>query len=345
MVTTREIVDQVCSEASSDATERRYLHYAMGRESGGRADAKNPKSSATGLFQFLNQTWLAQIKADGEKYGYGRYADAIYRGSDGKLHARDGLEREILNLRYNAEASTQMMVEFTRDNAAIIERVTGRDATAGELYLAHFLGAGGASNVLRANPGAKLADLPGGAAVIASNPTLRGYSAGQVRAWAEAKANKQEFRASVDYHYNPAPSDDEQEEERRRRRNRLGVYGVSEERIDEMDASGDLMGNAFFVVLIGLIAGLSQIKPSQAAEALPELAAAAAVPAASQQPTQTAETAPRAAAMDEGLAAAIADLPASLRGQQAVSANQNSPTSQLPERARPAQSPALTPAA
>src|SRR5919206_1206699 len=60
-----------------------YLLKTALRESNLDPDAKAPTSSATGLFQFIDQTWLGTLKRDGAALGYGKYANAITQTSSG----------------------------------------------------------------------------------------------------------------------------------------------------------------------------------------------------------------------------------------------------------------------
>src|SRR5262245_62363627 len=61
-----------------------YLLNTALRESNLNPDAKAKSSSATGLFQFIDQTWLGTMKQSGAGLGYGKYADAISRTSSGR---------------------------------------------------------------------------------------------------------------------------------------------------------------------------------------------------------------------------------------------------------------------
>src|ERR1700748_2109053 len=63
-----------------------FLMGAAKRESGYNPSAKAPTSSAAGLFPFVEQTWMAELKRPGAKYGYARYADLIQQGPDGRYH-------------------------------------------------------------------------------------------------------------------------------------------------------------------------------------------------------------------------------------------------------------------
>src|SRR3546814_4025047 len=64
--------------------------YLLGQakiESGLNPTAKARTSSATGLFQFIEQTWLGTVKEHGAKHGLGWAADDIQRGSNGRRTA------------------------------------------------------------------------------------------------------------------------------------------------------------------------------------------------------------------------------------------------------------------
>src|SRR5271168_3894041 len=81
-------VVQAAIQRASQATgvDFSFLMGAAKRESGYNPAAKAPTSSAAGLFQFVEQTWLATLKQHGAKYGYARYADLIQQGPDGRYH-------------------------------------------------------------------------------------------------------------------------------------------------------------------------------------------------------------------------------------------------------------------
>ena len=138
-----------------------YLFNQARIESGLNPNARARTSSATGLFQFIDQTWLATVHEHGAEHGLGWAAGAIQRGSNGRYHVADpAMRRAILDLRRQPEAASAMAAEFASDNRAYLERRLGRTAEPVDLYLAHFLGAGGASRFLAAhdaNPNASAA--------------------------------------------------------------------------------------------------------------------------------------------------------------------------------------------
>jgi len=160
--------------AQATGTSFSYLLATAHIESGFNALAGAATSSARGLFQFIQQTWLATLKQAGPALGYGQYAAAITRNAAGQYVVSDpAMRSEILKLRNDPAANAAMAGAFTRANAAALRERLGRSPSEGELYLAHFLGAGGAArliNLAASNPNAKAADAFPDAAQ--SNPAI-----------------------------------------------------------------------------------------------------------------------------------------------------------------------------
>ncbi|MEL7543689.1 MAG: transglycosylase SLT domain-containing protein [Pseudomonadota bacterium] len=133
-----------------------YLLKTAARESSFRPAAASRSSSARGLFQFINSTWLRTLKEQGAKYGLHELASKIERRQSGRYHVPDRAERRrILKLRDNPTIAALMAGAFTRSNAEIMIERLGREPSGGELYLAHFLGASDAVrmiNLARTNP-------------------------------------------------------------------------------------------------------------------------------------------------------------------------------------------------
>lgn len=128
-----------------------YLLQTAIRESSLNPKAKAPTSSATGLFQFIESTWLEVMKEEGPRLGYQRYADAITETAAGDFVVADRtVMEEILNLREDPQISADMAAAFTRKNGAYLLQRFGRMPSPGELYIAHFLGARGAEKLFTA---------------------------------------------------------------------------------------------------------------------------------------------------------------------------------------------------
>lgn len=131
-----------------------YLLQTAIRESSLDPRAKAPTSSATGLFQFLESTWLQVMKEEGPRLGYGQYADAITETADGEFTIADKTLREkVLELREDAQVAADLAAAFTRSNGVYLREKFGRMPSPGELYIAHFLGARGAEKMFTAGLG------------------------------------------------------------------------------------------------------------------------------------------------------------------------------------------------
>lgn len=144
--------------------------YLLGQakvESGLNASARAGSSSASGLYQFIESSWLAVVKKHGAEHGLGWAADAIGT-SGGRYSVADGATRQaILALRNDPAAASLMAAEHASDNKAALEGNLGRAANGTDLYMAHFLGLGGANKFLsamQADPQASGASLFPGAA-------------------------------------------------------------------------------------------------------------------------------------------------------------------------------------
>jgi len=135
--------------SQATGTSFSYLLATAQVESGLNPQAGASTSSARGLFQFVEQTWLGTMKQSGAALGYGRYADAITRTASGHYQVRDpALRSQILKLRNDPTANALMAGAFTKANAAYLAEKLGRQPSEGELYIAHFLGAGGAARLI-----------------------------------------------------------------------------------------------------------------------------------------------------------------------------------------------------
>ncbi|MBD8064391.1 transglycosylase SLT domain-containing protein [Devosia sp. PTR5] len=128
-----------------------YLLQTAMRESSLNPTAKASTSSAVGLFQFLEGTWLQTLKEQGPALGYGDYAGQITRSRSGDYVVQDPAKRaQILALREDPKIAADMAAAFTRANGDYLKARFGRMPSAGELYIAHFLGPQGAERLFNA---------------------------------------------------------------------------------------------------------------------------------------------------------------------------------------------------
>ena len=141
------VIGSLQRAAAATGVDFSYLMKAAQRESSLNPNAHARTSSAAGLFQFIDQTWLAMLKNTGAKHGYGAYAAQIVKGGDGRYHVPDpDVRKQVMGLRYNPDANAVMAAEMTAGHAAYLKGRIGRDPTQGELYAAHFLGPDGAAD-------------------------------------------------------------------------------------------------------------------------------------------------------------------------------------------------------
>jgi hypothetical protein len=150
-------------------------------ESNGDANAKNKRSSATGLGQFVNETWLILIRA--------HRPDLV----------KDRTEDEILEMRRDASLAREITVRFTERNAWTLRR-RGLPVTPGTLYLAHFAGSAGAIALLSAEEQADAATVMANAdatrrtdrdKLIKLNPFLKRLTVADLKVWADRKMRGQ----------------------------------------------------------------------------------------------------------------------------------------------------------
>jgi hypothetical protein len=148
----RGVVEAAIQTASqATGVDFSFLLGAAKRESGYDPGARAHSSSAAGLFQFVDQTWLATLKKHGAKHGYARYAELIGQGTDGRFYVSGAEARKtVMDLRLDPHAASLMAGELASDHASYLRGRVGRAPTAGELYAAHFLGPQGSARLIEA---------------------------------------------------------------------------------------------------------------------------------------------------------------------------------------------------
>lgn len=136
----------IARAADRTGTDFRYLLAQAQLESSLDPTSRASTSSAAGLYQFTEGTWLETLDRHGARHGLGWAADRI---TQGRLEEAGDTDR-IMALRYDADASALMAAELALDNGAELKTHLGREPDAAELYLGHFLGIGGARQFLDA---------------------------------------------------------------------------------------------------------------------------------------------------------------------------------------------------
>lgn len=135
--------------ASTTGTSFEYLLATAKMESNFNPTAAASTSSARGLFQFIDQTWLGTVKEAGAQLGYGAYADTISKSASGTYSVSNPAARTaVMNLRDDPAANSAMAGVLTQSNSFKLTGKIGRRPTDGELYMAHFMGVGGAAKLI-----------------------------------------------------------------------------------------------------------------------------------------------------------------------------------------------------
>jgi Transglycosylase SLT domain len=143
------IAGAIKQAANTTGTSFQYLLTTAKMESDFNPKATASTSSASGLFQFIGQTWLGTVKEAGAALGYGQYADAITKSSSGNYSVSDPTARTaVMKLRDDPTASSAMAGVLTQSNSFKLTGLIGRRPTDSELYMAHFMGVGGAAKLI-----------------------------------------------------------------------------------------------------------------------------------------------------------------------------------------------------
>ncbi len=154
-----KIVHAIQKASAATGVDFAYLMEKASVESSFKPDAKAKTSSATGLFQFLDKTWMGMVKKYGDKYGMGNLAGKI----DDQGNCSDpAARRQILALRKDPEKAACLAAEYDSENRQYLQDHTSGPVGPTEMYMAHFMGAGGATdflNGMKDNPSQSAASL------------------------------------------------------------------------------------------------------------------------------------------------------------------------------------------
>ncbi|MBI1238339.1 MAG: lytic transglycosylase domain-containing protein [Alphaproteobacteria bacterium] len=199
------VTQTIATAAERTGADFGFMLATATRESGLDPEAKARTSSATGLFQFIEQTWLAMIDRYGEKHGLPGEAEAVTRNASGRYVVADPAQRQaILALRKDPALASLMAGELAEENRRYLEGKLDRAVTPGETYAAHFLGPAGARTLIEAaerDPSGAAADLFPAAA--ASNRSIFYDRAGNPRSLADVY---QRVTRLPDVESTPAPA-------------------------------------------------------------------------------------------------------------------------------------------
>lgn len=158
--------------SGGQARSRDFFGTLEQQESGGNPNARNPRSTATGPFQFIEETWNSFAQANPQ----------LFQGMN---------PRQILAARTNPEMARRGAEWYRNENERTLTRA-GLEPTPGNLALSHFLGSTGARRVLQGDPAATVVStVPNGARVLAANPHLRGVPNAQLIAEYGRRYNEQ----------------------------------------------------------------------------------------------------------------------------------------------------------
>ena len=162
----KDVVKAIAHASQKTGVDFAYLMDQAAAESNFDTDASAKTSSAKGLYQFIDQTWLHMVKQHGHKYGLSEMASQIKTTPSGRAYTETPLQKtKILALRDDAKLSSLMAAELSAGNKARMEdKLPNTEIGATEMYFAHFMGAGGAikfMKALEANPDQKAAEIFG----------------------------------------------------------------------------------------------------------------------------------------------------------------------------------------
>ncbi len=147
----KSIIAYIKEASTATGVSFDYLLAKAGQESSFSIRALSDTSSATGIYQFTEMTWLQLFALNGAKYGHARLASKIYRDRRGRYKVDNPTDRKvILNLRHDPRTSALLAAEYAKSNQTLMKAELKRNINSSDLYLAHFFGPGGAIKLLKA---------------------------------------------------------------------------------------------------------------------------------------------------------------------------------------------------
>ncbi|MDB5559321.1 MAG: hypothetical protein JWQ36_2255 [Enterovirga sp.] len=139
----RHLVEKIIRASRITQVDPVLLMAIADKESSFATEVQAQTSSATGLFQFIERTWLGVVRDFGPAYGLEKEAKLV------QTAALPAPERSrILELRRDAYISAVFAAEMLKRDSLRIQKRIGRPLTGGEVYLVHFLGPDGAERLI-----------------------------------------------------------------------------------------------------------------------------------------------------------------------------------------------------
>lgn len=158
----RHLVDMIVRAGRVVGADPTLLMAVADKESAFSTTVQAKTSSATGLYQFIEQTWLGVVYEFGARHGLANEARLIGRAGRQFIVADSNERQRILDLRREPYVSALLAAEMLKRDTLRLEKAMGRHLTGGEIYLIHFLGPDAAQTFIETmeeTPGAKAAEL------------------------------------------------------------------------------------------------------------------------------------------------------------------------------------------
>ncbi|MDX3807908.1 transglycosylase SLT domain-containing protein [Bosea thiooxidans] len=158
----RHLVDTIVRASKVVGADPTLLMAVADKESSFSTAVKAQTSSATGLYQFIEQTWLGVIYEFGAKHGLAAEVKLIGKAGRQFVVSDSSQRQRILDMRREPYISALLAAEMLKRDTLRLERALGRHLTGGEIYLIHFLGPDAAQTFIETmeeTPGVKAAEL------------------------------------------------------------------------------------------------------------------------------------------------------------------------------------------
>ena len=139
----RYLVEKIVRASRATSVDPVLLMAIADKESSFKTEVQAQTSSASGLYQFIEKTWLGVVREFGPQYGLEKEAVLLAAGDAGVAQ-----RTRILALRRDPYLSAVLAAEMLKRDSLRIARRIGRNLTGGEVYLVHFLGPDGAERMI-----------------------------------------------------------------------------------------------------------------------------------------------------------------------------------------------------